>query len=452
MPDITLQDINTADLIDNLPAITQINGSDISAPNPVDLTEPTVDNKAQTHNVTLESLSEAIAIGSENEYSVTFQEVGTDEEITNETLNRTAQSLRDSVNAKMEALRNEVQTKLRQNNVAINTIWSNFITAMNGVLTAIYNEHTAQVGETQRVIGLATTALNQGFQNVRDNNVAQNNDIATKINLVAGELFARANTLREGINRAQQEIAALHNFFVENTDLQDKINTINSFLQSMHNTDVDIVEVLNRIMNELERQAIAEYTTYWVNASDGQANISFAGIGFGEFTNISDFTVQAQAMRANIKARVMSISTTGMTIQLVSDGTHYTPQPIDCSNDPIPVAIILLHKRRNFATLGVSLLNNSFIADNQAVEHNEVIGGITLSANTVSVTNGNTVDVTVSDEFGTVTVTSGDENIATAIYDADSKTITIEGTSVGSTVVTVQDGNSTANIEVTVTE
>ena len=455
MATITKTDLETADYIEDsqLPAPASVSGSDISAPNPTDLTEPTIANKLLSKTLSIGQLP-SISIAAANSFDSAYQTVGTDEEISADTLNRTASSLKDSVNGNMEALRAEVEDKLRTMSTKINEILTDYNTAVNGAFAGNLNEWGQQLTEIQRVIHLATEALNNGFKEVRDNNIEQNKDIASVLNTKISEVYGLIKVLQGGVNRAQDELKAIKDFYYDTEEIVEKVRVMNEFLTSIHRTDVDLVAVVNRIMNELERMAIVESKTYWVNSADGKAEIMFQNIGWGEFANTSDFTIMVQSLLPGTKAIVENVATDKVNIAIVSDGKHYLPQPVDCSAiaGGVPVSMTLVHKRRSFATMGVSLMNDSFIADGQAIEHSKVVGGLTLSANTVSVAKDGTVDVTVSDEYGTVSVTSGNEDVATAIYDADSKTITIEGVGAGSTIIAVQDGNSTANIEVTVTE
>ena len=372
---ITKTDLATADLIGEFNALTQVVGTNISAPAPVSISAHTVAKKSAKKSVVFDALSTANTLGTGNAYNVTFTESSVNEEITNDTINAAVKSLKDSVNTQTELFRGNIETLMNTITAEINTNTDKFKTDVNTVFTGIFNESDAQVDEYQRVVNAITTEINDGFTNINTYNVKQNEDAATAINAATLEVFNLVDTVRQGVNRAQEEIAKVDDFFTSETENTANLDVIKTYFDSFQQTDLDIIAAVNYLMNENKNTMVNEDFQYVCTSADGQFKVSYRDdLGWGEFANVSDISVIAQTAVPNTKVVMLNQTKDDVTFQIMSDGVHYKDQPIDCSVTNIGVTLTGTHPKRAFGTMDVSRLGAAYTPTNDAVNTTDTLG------------------------------------------------------------------------------
>jgi hypothetical protein len=388
MAEITKEDIATSNQIAAFDELVDIQATSIAAPAPKNIKEdgssPTIENKLVQQSVTLSKVVvDNIVLQSANTYDVSFDSVNVDEDITNEVINRTAKSLQTSVNAQLEALRKDVQAMLRdvmtQNNSNIGTAQ----TDLNTAFTAIYDKGVAQIAETQRVVDLANTALVLAFKEVTDNNKAQNEDIARLVNDQFGVVFGLCNTLRAGVNRAQDELAALDTFFRSESERAEFIAHLTTTIELFSKTGADIVKGLNWALDELNsRLKVTQPVQLTIASADGTVEANFETIGWGGFADISDLMVIPYTSRAETEIREIARTNSSIKYQVLKTSSARNTV-LDCTDTNVKVTIVGFHKPRNPARLDIAMLDGSYVADADAVQKVEVAGDETLTAPTI---------------------------------------------------------------------
>jgi hypothetical protein len=388
MAEITKEDIATSNQIAAFDELVDIQATSIAAPAPKNIkedgTSPTIENKLVEQSVTLSKVVvDNIVLQSANTYDVSFDSVNVDEDITNEVINRTAKSLQTSVNAQLEALRKDVQAMLRdvmtQNNSNIGTAQ----TDLNTAFTAIYDKGVAQIAETQRVVDLANGALVLAFKEVTDNNKAQNEDIARLVNDQFGVVFGLCNTLREGVNRAQEELAAMDTFFRSESERADFISNLTTTIELFQKTGADVVKGLNWALDELNsRLKVTQPVELTIASADGTVEANFETIGWGGFADISDLMVIPYTSRAETEIREIARTNSSIKYQVLKTSSARNTV-LDCTDTNVKVTIVGFHMPRNPARLDIAMLDGSYVADADAVQKVEVAGDETLTAPTI---------------------------------------------------------------------
>lgn len=347
-----------------LAGVSSVVSGDFDSANPVDLSAEVVADKATLHSVssqTVNSQTSGVLL------TVDYDQIHTDTVVTDESLNRTAESLKISVNTALANLKTQLDTALTGVSGDAQTSLNNLVTEINSALTAIKNDNSAQVTEVNSKIAGLISEINSGFAEVRDAETSQSTSIAAKMNTMSTELNAQDVALKAAIDEAFARITALDDVFGTDADIAGKVQVINSFIESLRTTDVDFITALDGAiddLNAIERQFSKEIT---VSAASGVYAFDTLAEGLGSFANASDYTVLVDAIG---NPQTMAFSTekvaAGFNVRIKSYGVHFVPQPVDCSVTPVKVTVKISYTRPVLLTYGVSTINNAWISTSSA--------------------------------------------------------------------------------------
>lgn len=443
---MTQAELETVYTVDLSP-VTSVLGTDIASPSPVDVADKDIENKFSLHSVSTGSISTISITAPED---VTYDQVTTDDEVTNESLNRTAESLSKDVNEKLGTFSSNIADAINNLSSDTDTQIQALKNSVNDALQALKTDGDNQVSEIDTKIDSIIAEVNIALEDIRVKNLDQSNQTATKINEIAGELSGRDEALKLAIDNAQAKIAALDDVYGTDTEFAARVAEVNSLLDTIRGTDLDVVSVLNSAVDELNVMKRVQTKILSINSGNGVYNFNLSAEGFGEFLNSTDYNVTLNVINApKTQAYVDNKTESSFDIYVKSEGVHFVPQPIDCSVKSVTVEVVVTHNKRNPMTFEVDVLNDSFVTDGAGTDATYV-GAMILSTETVDIAVDETADVVISAAEGDITLGSSDEDVATVTYDAETTTATITGVAAGSATITITDGQTVKTVEVTV--
>lgn len=434
---VTIDELNTL-YVEVLSNVTNAQNADFTSAAPADLTAQVVDDKSTAKSVTAGSIS---AVSITPFTAVDFQSVSTTDEVTNESLNRTAKTLRDDVNTKMGDFTSSITLAVNGLKGDIASSINTLTTDVNQKLADITSEQTSQVSDINTKIGNLTTDLNTQLAAIRTAESQQSGDIAQKLNQLAGELTANIVKVKNIADNAQQKIASLSDVYNADGDIANKIATINGFISTLRESDIDFIGAIDGTIDEVNSLRRVFTKEILVTAGNGVYSFTNLAEGAGEFANVSDYVVSVNAIN-NFKVRASLENKTkdGFDVRVISHGVHFVPQPVDCSVTPTKVSVEITFDKKNPLTFNVDTLNSSFVTNGNGTDVN-VTGAMQLSSSNVNVAVG--ADTAISALGGTtpISATSLDTDVATVAVSGS--VVTVTGVAAGSTTVTVSDAAGT---------
>jgi hypothetical protein len=327
----------------------------IETPTPVQSADfgvvPTVELKTAIEN-------KSVYVAALPAYSVTpmqtidFSTVSTADEVTEESLNRTTKTLRDDFNTKMALFANEVSTKLSNLASDTSTADSNLASDINVQLNKLKNESNNLI-----------TDLNKGFLDVKNETVTQNTAITSRLNTLTTELMSNDESLKAAIDAVHDKVQALDDVFGTDADIATKINTIDGFIATLRETDLDFVTAVDNTIDEvnsIERPRTKEIT---ITANNGKYSFNTLAEGIAQFVNANDYKVTTEVIgNESVQVAVLEKDKDGFVLFARSNGVHYRPQTIDCSATPVKVMVSITHNKLNPTTMNIDTLNASWLA------------------------------------------------------------------------------------------
>ncbi|HIF5940442.1 TPA: chemotaxis protein [Vibrio parahaemolyticus] len=290
-----------------LTPVTGVDGATVTAPSPSDITTQPVQNKVSVPSVTAPA-------------SVDFTPVSTSDEVNDESLNRTAKTLRDDVNAKLTSFANSVSLILGQ----------------------LGTEHSLQVAEINSKMAALRDSINAELATIRTENEQQNADMAAAINQRLSTVMANLTTLSGAIKNSQDKIAALDATYATDSDIAAKVATINAALEQLNQTDTDVLQQMQETVNLVNSMRKLKEKTITISSTAGTYDFLTVQEGMGSYPLATDYTATA-TVEGNplVEAYITKKLAVGFTIELKSKGVHFRPQPHDASVTPVSVRVTL---------------------------------------------------------------------------------------------------------------
>ena len=443
----TIKDLETL-YTETLSAVEPVLASDIVAPAPVNIADVDITSTATVKTVSATAIS---AFSQVAPTGVVYSPVSTTDEITNESLNRTAESLKNSVNAELGAWVGTLNTSINTLRNETDGAITNLVGNVNNQLAALKAEADGQVTDINSQIDNIINDMNVQMLALRTQNLTTSADVAREINDVTGQLTLNIEAVKRIADNSQAKIAALNDVYATDGAAAERIAEVNELIATLNGADMDFVQAVDGVIDEVNSMKRTNVKEVIMNAGTGTYAFSLASEGFGEFLDVSDYEIAVEVIGNNkVEAHVVSKTVTGFSIECKSQGVHFVPQPIDGAVTPVNLSVEIKHSKRDPLTFNVDTLQTSFITDG-AVTASNTVGAMALSANTLIAGIGAIVDtVTVSDAEGTLTVTSSDESIATATYDESTLVLSVTGVDAGEAVISVSDGVAVRHLTVTV--
>jgi hypothetical protein len=290
-----------------LTPITGVDDSTVTAPSPSDITTQPIQNKVSVPSVTAPA-------------SVDFTPVSTSDEVNDESLNRTAKTLRDDVNAKLTSFANSVSLILGQ----------------------LGTEHSLQVAEINNKMAALRDSINAELATIRTENEQQNTDMATAINQRLSVVMSNLTTLSTAIKNSQDKIAALDATYATDSDIAAKVATINAALEQLNQTDTDVLQQMQETVNLVNSMRKLKEKTITISSTAGTYDFLTVQEGMGGYPLATDYMATA-TVEGNplVEAYITKKLAVGFTIELKSKGVHFRPQPHDASVTPVSVRVTL---------------------------------------------------------------------------------------------------------------
>lgn len=290
-----------------LTPVTGVDGTTVTAPSPSNITTQPVQNKVSVPSVTAPA-------------SVDFTPVSTADEVNDESLNRTAKTLRDDVNAKLTSFANSVSLILGQ----------------------LGTEHSLQIAEINSKMAALRDSINAELATIRTENEQQNADMATAINQRLSAVMANLTTLSGAIKNSQDKIAALDATYATDSDIAAKVATINAALEQLNQTDTDVLQQMQETVNLVNSMRKLKEKNIAISSTAGTYDFLTVQEGMGSYALATDYMATA-TVEGNplVEAYITQKLAVGFTIELKSKGVHFRPQPHDASVTPVSVRVTL---------------------------------------------------------------------------------------------------------------
>lgn len=290
-----------------LTPVTGVDDATVTAPSPSDITTQPVQNKVSVPSVTAPA-------------SVDFTPVSTADEVNDESLNRTAKTLRDDVNAKLTSFANSVSLILGQ----------------------LGTEHSLQIAEINSKMAALRDSINAELATIRTENEQQNADMAAAINQRLSTVMANLTTLSGAIKNSQDKIAALDATYATDSDIAAKVATINAALEQLNQTDTDVLQQMQETVNLVNSMRKLKEKSITISSTAGTYDFLIVQEGMGSYALATDYMATA-TVEGNplVEAYITQKLAVGFTIELKSKGVHFRPQPHDASVTPVSVRVTL---------------------------------------------------------------------------------------------------------------
>lgn len=290
-----------------LEPLTGVDDSTVTAPSPSSIKTQAVQNKVSVPPVKAPD-------------SVDFAPVSTADEVNDESLNRTAKTLRDDVNAKLTSFANSVSLILGQ----------------------LGTEHSLQIAEINSKMDALRDSINAELATIRTENEQQNADMATAINQRLSTVMSNLTTLSGAIKNSQDKIAALDATYATDSDIAAKVATINAALEQLNQTDTDVLQQMQETVNLVNSMRKLKEKNITISSTSGTYDFLTVQEGMGSYALATDYmataTVEGNAL---VEAYITKKLSVGFTIELKSKGVHFRPQPHDASVTPVSVRVTL---------------------------------------------------------------------------------------------------------------
>lgn len=338
---VTAQDLATAVAI-SLSTVSEIDPNlEIQQPAPVDVGVQTVESKISIQSVSAPA-------------DVTYTQVATSDEVTNESLNRTAETLAADINAKL----------------------GTFATAISAALNDAGGDLSQQVTEINRVIGNFRSDVNTALAEIRAKEIEQTSDITTAVNARLATLVTNLTSLKTGVESVDAKIQALNDVYQTDAEAAAKVQSVNDFIASLREADLDIVGAIDGTIDEVNSMTRVQRKEFVISAGTGERLVDNVLDGFGEFTAAADYIVDAQVVgNYQVSVSVENKTAAGFKLVAKSNGVHFRPQPWDGSVTPVTVVVTVTHAKRDPLTFNVDTLAGSFVTNGNGTDANTVGAG-----------------------------------------------------------------------------
>ncbi|WP_207629276.1 hypothetical protein [Photorhabdus cinerea] len=241
-----------------LTPVTGVDGSAVKAPSPGNIVTQPIQNK-----VTIPAVSAPQAVD--------FSLVSTANEVNDESLNRTAKTLRDDVNAKLTSFANSVSLILGQ----------------------LGTEHSQQVVEVNNKMVALRDSINVELATIRTDNKQQNTDMATAINQRLSVVMTNLTTLSGAIKNSQDKIAALDATYATDSDIAAKVATINEALAQLSKTDTDVLQQMQETVNMVSSMRKLKEKNITISSTSGTYDFLTIQEGLGSYAQETDYMATA---------------------------------------------------------------------------------------------------------------------------------------------------------------
>ena len=292
----------------DLATIPPADAAAVSSPNPADVSAITVDNKLTVTDV----LNVPV--------NITYTPIATTDEVNNETLNRTAETMAADLN-----------TKFQQ-----------FQASLSASFADLNQDGVDQAAEIQAKFSALTGAVNAGFADIRTKSGIQADDIMGVITSKVGSVMTEMQRVLDIAENSQVKIASLDDTYNTDSEFAARVAAVNALIDQMTGTDLNFFEALDSALDELNTMVRFRTKVVTVNSVNGIYSFDMAGEAWAPYGSAADYHVETMIELDDTKQTSVATKTgTGFTISIKSKGVHYKDQVVDCSSEPVPVHVRL---------------------------------------------------------------------------------------------------------------
>ncbi len=322
-------DLDTANDI-TLATIAPADANAVTKPEPVDIVSADI------------QIDESLITGSaEISFDITgdvdYTPVATTDEITDESLNRTAETLKASVNTKLESLGGAIEL------------------ALQGI-----GASDSLIAELQAKLNAVVSGVNAGFAEIRLDEATQTSELVTIVNTKVGEVMAEVQKTLEVAENSQAKIAALDATYSTDADFAARVTAVNALIDQLASTDFSFLEALDAALDRLNEMLRIQVKDVTVSAVDGTYAFAFASEGMAAFAAPEDYMVEVMSeLDFHKQAEVSAKTGSGFTFQVKSASKHFLPQPVDCSSLNEVMKVRVTHLNDAPLSFSTTTLDNS---------------------------------------------------------------------------------------------
>jgi hypothetical protein len=334
----TAQTLSTPVVV-NLGVINDIDAAvEIQQPSPV--------------NVDVASISNEISIQAVSAPApVSYTQISTTDAVSNETLNKTAETLKNDINSKL----------------------TSFATSVSEALADAGNDLGAQVSAINAAFNDLKGDINAAFGDIRTKEQQQTSDITLAVNSRLAGLVSNLETIKTALLRVDEKVIGLDEVYGTDADIAGKVATIDSFISRLREADLDVVAALDGVIDETNALTRVERKKITINAGSGERVIDTVLDGFGEFLAPGDYVVLAEVYgNRQVSVEISDQTASAFKLSLFSKGVHYVPQPWPADITPVDVNVTVYHAKRDPLTFNVDTLNSSFVTNGNGTDANTV--------------------------------------------------------------------------------
>jgi hypothetical protein len=312
--------------------------TEITQPSPTDVDVPQIANLISIQGVSAPA-------------DVSYTPVSTTDAVTNESLNRTAETLKVDINEKLTA----------------------FATSMSSALADAGSDLTAQVGAINGAMDNLKGDINAAFAEIRNKELTQTQEITSAVNSRLAQLRLDAEALRTAMLRVDEKVIALDDVYGTDSDIAAKIAEVDGFINRLREADLDVVSALDGVIDETNALTRVERKKITINAGSGERVIDTVLDGFGEFLAPGDYVVLAEVYgNRQVSVEVSDQTASSFKLSLFSKGVHFVPQPWGADVTPVDVNVTVYHSKRDPLTFNIDTLNSSFVTSGNGTDANTV--------------------------------------------------------------------------------
>lgn len=325
-------------VIDLAPIVDIEAATEITQPSPVDVNVASINNV-----VSISAVSAPAPVG--------YTKVSTSDEVTNESLNRTAETLKNDINSKLTSFAANVSDALADANSDI----SSQVIAINNAMNDLKGD------------------INIAFNEIRLKEISQTAEISAAVNERLAKISLNEAALKTAIQRADEKVRALDDVYGTDADIASKVTGINNLISTLRESDIDVVAALDGTIDEVNSLTRIKRKKFTINSGSGERSIDTVLDGFGEFLAPGDYIVDAEAFgNRKVFVEVSEQTANGFKLALFSQGVHFLPQPWASDLNPVEVVVTVTHAKRDPLTFNIDTLNSSFVTNGSGTDASTV--------------------------------------------------------------------------------
>ena len=312
-------------VVDPTPLSAPATEAEIGAEHGLSVTVPAAVNAANIGvpadiKINLSNITNKVEVNGVSSESVSYDPISSSDELSNATLNQTAETLKISVNQKLTTL----------------------ATSITASFSKVGTDMGSQVAEINSKITDFKNAVEQSFAALKVVEGTQNDNIASEINRVAGVLLQDIKAVAEGVADSQSKIAALDDIYQSDSEVASRIAEVNEMISTLRGSDLSALEAMDGVIDEVNNLSRVQQKEVKMEVATGRYSYNLPLENGITFADENQYVITANVV-GNPQAVVFIENKTGDSFEMLvkSYGKHFIPQPVDGSVTPVELALCL---------------------------------------------------------------------------------------------------------------